>query len=202
MVIFSLVVSLREKKIDSFFRVEILYDVVQLGLPGLFLSGIILLAAVFYLFSRRILIPQVRYISLAADFFPLFLIMGIVLTGILMRYFVKIDVTAAKELTMGLVSFNPSIPDGIGSLFYSHLFLVSVLLAYFPFSKLMHMGGVFFSPTRNMTGNGRQVRHVNPWNYPVKVHTYEEYEDHFRDKMVNAGLPVDRMPKEQSDGKE
>jgi nitrate reductase gamma subunit len=36
---------------------------------------------------------------------------------------------------------------------------------------------------------------VNPWNYPVKVHTYEEYEDDFREKMIEAGLPVEKMPK-------
>jgi nitrate reductase gamma subunit len=36
------------------------------------------------------------------------------------------------------------------------MFFVSVLLAYFPFSKLMHLGGVFLSPTRNMTGNTRE----------------------------------------------
>jgi hypothetical protein len=35
-------------------------------------------------------------------------------------------------------------------------------------------------------------RHVNPWNYPVDVHTYAEYEDDFREKMVEAGLPVDK----------
>jgi hypothetical protein len=35
---------------------------------------------------------------------------------------------------------------------------------------------------------------VNPWNYPVKVHTYEAYENDFREKMVEAGLPVDKMP--------
>jgi hypothetical protein len=33
---------------------------------------------------------------------------------------------------------------------------------------------------------------VNPWNYPVNVHTYEEYEDDFREKMIEAGLPVDK----------
>ena len=111
-----------------------------------------------------------------------------------MRYFTKVDITGIKELTMGLVTFQPSIPAGISPLFYVHLFFVSVLLAYFPFSKLMHMGGVFLSPTRNMTTNTREVRHVNPWNYPVKVHTYEAYEDEFREKMVEAGLPVDKMP--------
>jgi nitrate reductase gamma subunit len=152
------------------------------------------LLAVAYLFSRRILIPQIRYISLASDYFPLILIFGIALTGILMRYVTKIDVTAAKELTMGLVTFRWTIPEGVGTVFYIHLFFVSVLLAYFPFSKLMHLGGIFLSPTRNLTTDTRARRHVNPWNYPVPVHTYEEYEDEFREKMVEVGIPVDKMP--------
>ena len=180
------------ENIDSFFRVEILYPGIQFGLPGVFLSGVVLLAAAGYLFSRRLFIRQVRYISLAADYFPLLLIGGIAVTGILMRYFLKIDVTAAKELTMGLVTFQPTIPEGVGTVFYVHLFFVSVLLAYFPFSKLMHLGGVFLSPTRNLTTDTRARRHVNPWNYPVPIHTYEEYEDEFRDKMIEAGLPVEK----------
>jgi nitrate reductase gamma subunit len=154
----------------------------------------VLLAAVAYLLARRLFIRKVRYISLAGDYFPLFLIFAIALTGILMTYIAKIDVTAAKELTMGLVTFRPTIPEGVGAVFYIHLFFVSVLLAYFPFSKLMHLGGIFLSPTRNLTTDTRANRHVNPWNYPVPVHTYEEYEDEFREKMIEAGLPVDKMP--------
>jgi nitrate reductase gamma subunit len=164
----------------------------QVGLPIFMLSGFVLLAAAIFLFLRRILIPQVRYISLTADFFPLFLIMGIAISGLLMRYLVRIDVVGAKELAMGLVTFQPTIPTDIGAIFYIHVFLVSILLAYFPFSKLMHLGGIFLSPTRNLANNTRAVRHVNPWNYPVKTHTYEEYEDEFRDKMIEAGLPVDK----------
>jgi nitrate reductase gamma subunit len=184
------------ENVDSFFRFEFLYPNFQFGLPGVFISGLVLLAAVTYLFTRRLFIRQVRYISLASDYFPLLLIFGIALTGILMRYFIKIDVTAAKELTMGLVTFRPTIPEGVGSVFYIHLFFVSVLLAYFPFSKLMHLAGIFLSPTRNLTTNTRAKRHINPWNYPVPVHTYEEYEDEFREKMIEVGIPVDKMPVE------
>jgi nitrate reductase gamma subunit len=186
------------EKVDGFFRIEVMYDAIQAGLPGVYLSGLVLFIAALYLFIRRVVVPNVRYISLAADYFPLFLIMGIALSGIFMRYVGKVDITAVKELTMGLVTFRPTLPEGIGGVFYGHMFLVSILLAYFPFSKLMHLGGIFLSPTRNMTGNTRQVRHVNPWNHPVKVHTYEEYEDDFRDKMVEAGLPVVKMPEEQA----
>jgi nitrate reductase gamma subunit len=67
-----------------------------------------------------------------------------------------------------------------------------VLLAYFPFSKLMHLGGVFMSPTRNLANNNRAVHHENPWNYPVKIHTYQDYENEFREKMIEVGLPVDK----------
>ncbi|MEW6409108.1 MAG: sulfate reduction electron transfer complex DsrMKJOP subunit DsrM [Nitrospirota bacterium] len=164
----------------------------QIGVPRLYMTDIVILIAVAYLFLRRVYIPQVRYISLPADYFPLFLIFGVALSGVLMRYFVKVDVVAVKELTMGLVSFNPNIPEGIGIIFYIHLFLISTLFAYFPFSKLVHMGGVFLSPTRNLSNNSRIVRHINPWNYPVKARTYEEYEDEFREKMKKAGIPVEK----------
>jgi hypothetical protein len=120
--------------------------------------------------------------------------MGIAITGILMRYVLKVDVVSVKELTIGLVSFRPTAPEGIGVLFYIHVFLVSTLLAYFPFSKLVHMGGIFLSPTRNLSNNSRIARHINPWNYPVKTHTYDEYEEEFRDKMVEVGIPVEKMP--------
>jgi nitrate reductase gamma subunit len=151
-----------------------------------------LLGAVTYLFLRRIGLPQVRYISLISDYFPLFLIIGIALSGVLMRYFFKTDIVSVKMLTMSLVSFSPSIPQGIGVIFYIHLFLLCTLFAYFPFSKLVHMGGVFLSPTRVLANTSRIKRHINPWNYPVHVHTYEEYENDFRAKMKDAGLPVEK----------
>jgi hypothetical protein len=56
----------------------------------------------------------------------------------------------------------------------------------------MHLGGVFMSPTRNLANDSRMRRHVNPWNYDVEVHTYEEYEDEFRDVMRGAGLPLEK----------
>jgi nitrate reductase gamma subunit len=172
--------------------IDALDGFMQIGVPHLLITGVLLVAAGAYLLFRRISIPQVKYMSLPADYFPLFLIIAIGLTGIIMRYFTKVDIVGVKELTMGLVSLKWTVPAGIGSIFYVHLFLISVLLAYFPFSKLMHAGGVFLSPTRNLANNNREVRHVNPWDYPVKVHTYEEYEDEFRDKMKSVDLPLDK----------
>ena len=171
------------ESMDSFF---------QVGIPLLYNTDLLIVAAVTYLFLRRVVMPQIRYISLPADYFPLFLILGVAISGILMRYFIRTDIVGVKELTMGLVSFSPKIPEGIGIVFYIHLFLVSTLIAYIPMSKIMHMGGVFLSPTRNLANNSRMKRHLNPWNYPVHVHTYEEYEDDFREKMKKAGIPVEK----------
>jgi hypothetical protein len=36
------------------------------------------------------------------------------------------------------------------------------------------------------------VRHVNPWDYPVKTHSYEAYEDEWREKMKASGVPVEK----------
>jgi len=44
-----------------------------------------------------------------------------------------------------------------------HLLLVAVLMILFPFSKLLHVPGIFFSPTRNQVDNPREKRHIAPW---------------------------------------
>nr|WP_245590025.1 sulfate reduction electron transfer complex DsrMKJOP subunit DsrM [Desulfonatronum lacustre] len=174
---------------------ESIDGMLQIGSPVIYQTDVILVAALLFLLVRRLASPQLRYISLPADYFPLFLILGIALSGIMMRYFAifKVDLMSVKVLAMGLATFTPTIPEGIGVMFFIHLFLFSVLLAYFPFSKLMHLGGVFLSPTRNLPNDSRMVRHVNPWNAPVKVHTYEHYEDDFREKMIEADLPVEKQ---------
>jgi len=164
----------------------------EIGVPTLFVSGLVALGAVTYLFLRRVYISHVRYISLPSDYFVLLLIMGIVSSGLLMRHFYKVDLLSVKVMVTGLLSFNPVVPEGIGLIFYIHLLLVCTLLMYFPFSKLTHMAGIFMSPTRNLANNSRARRHINPWNYPVKVHTYEEWEDEFRDLMKDAGMPLEK----------
>ena len=58
--------------VDGFFQILV---------PTIFITDIVFLAAVTYLFLRRVAIPQMRYLSLPADYFPLFLILGIGITG-------------------------------------------------------------------------------------------------------------------------
>jgi len=170
------------KRLDGFF---------QLGTPQLYLSDVILVSALAWLLFRRFRDPVVRFISLFFDYFALFLLLAIAVTGILMRYFMRVDIFSVKQLALSLAAFRPSVPQALSSLFLCHLLLVCVLAAYLPFSKLMHMGGVFLSPTRNLANNSRRRRHINPWNVPVKTHSYAEWEEEFRAKMQAAGMSTE-----------
>jgi nitrate reductase gamma subunit len=161
-------------------------------LPILYISDVIILIALGYLFIRRVITPQVRYISLPSDYFVLLAIGGIAISGVLMRLIYKVDLVQVKEWVMAMLRFSPLPPKGVNLVFYVHLFFVSLLVAYFPLSKLMHMPGIFLSPTKNLRNISRNDRHINPWDRPVKVHTYEEYEDDFRDSMKEVGLPLEK----------
>jgi nitrate reductase gamma subunit len=164
----------------------------EIGTPALYLTNVTVVAGLGYLLWRRLGHVHVRYVSLFEDYLALCLLGGIVATGIAMRYLVRVDTAAAKEFALGLVTFAPTVPDGLGALFFAHVGLVSALAAYFPWSKLVHMAGVFLSPTRNLANTSRRRRHVNPWDAPVPVHSYAEWEDEVRDELVIAGLPVEK----------
>ena len=163
----------------------------ELGLPVVFASTVGICAGVLYLTYRRFANHQVRALSMVADYFPLFLLLGIAASGVLLRHVMKTDVIAIKAFVMGLVTFHPQPLVAPDPLFLVHLTLVSTLLIYLPESKLSHMVGIFLSPTRNLANNSRMRRHVNPWNPVVKTHSYAEWEEEFREKLVGADIPLD-----------
>lgn len=171
------------QKLDGLFEVAI---------PVVYGTTVAFLVALTYLFIRRVAIPRLRYLSLPADYFPLFVLLGIGASGGILRHITKTDVVAVKDVALGLVQLQPIVVEGLHPFFYVHLMLVCVLLAIVPHSKLMHFAGVFFSPTRNLANSNRAKRHINPWNAPVEVHSYAAYEDEFRDRMKSAGIPVDK----------
>jgi nitrate reductase gamma subunit len=175
-------------------KTEFFDSIMQIGLPLLYQTDALLVVGLLFLLGRRVFDGKVRYISLLQDYFPLFLILGIAFTGIWMRYVVKVDVIAVKQLAMSLVTLHPALPkETLDPSFYAHITLVCALFIYFPFSKLTHMAGVFLSPTRVVPNMSRRAMWVNPWNDPsVKPHSYEDYENDFREKMIEAGLPVEK----------
>jgi len=126
-------------------------------------AGFVLPVAVLYLLMRRTTVDRTMFVSSLADYFVLALIFGIATTGLLMKYYERPFMVDVKGFVFGLVSGNLSdVPAD--PVFLLHFTLVMTLLAYFPFSKLMHSGGVFFSPTRNQCDNPREKRHINPWS--------------------------------------
>ncbi len=114
------------------------------------------------LWLRRVAVDRVRYISAPSDHLMLALLIAIGVTGIAMSFAVGTDVVAVKTFFLGLLWFDwqplPSDP-----LLTVHLVLVAVLMLVFPFSKLLHAPGMFFSPTRNQADNPRERRHVSAW---------------------------------------
>ena len=114
------------------------------------------------LWARRIVVDRVRYISSPSDHLMLALLMGIGISGLMMKFVAHTDIVAVKAFFTGLMVFDFSnLPtDGV---LLVHLGLVVALMIVFPFSKLLHVPGLFFSPTRNQVDNPREKRHVAPW---------------------------------------
>jgi len=111
------------------------------------------------LWGRRVFVERIRYISSPSDHLMLALLLGIALTGLGMTYLFSVDITAVKLFFTGLMRFDFN-PLPAHPLLLLHLLLVAGLMIIFPFSKLLHAPGVFFSPTRNQVDNPREKRHV------------------------------------------
>ena len=106
--------------------------------------------------------PRVRYISGPSDHFMLLLLVAIGLSGLGMKYVARTDIVAVKAFFLGLTRFDWQPLPGDPVLLV-HITLVAGLMIVFPFSKLLHAPGVFFSPTRNQVDNPREKRHVAAW---------------------------------------
>jgi len=119
------------------------------------------------LWARRFLVDRVRYISSLSDHLMLALLIAIGITGLGMKYVAHTDIVAVKAFFLGLMYFDwqPMPGDFLLNL---HLLLVALLMIIFPFSKLLHAPGVFFSPTRNQVDNPREKRHL-PTREPAAV---------------------------------
>lgn len=112
------------------------------------------------LWIRRIFVERIRYISSPSDHLMLALLIAIGLTGVGMTFLSPVDITAVKLFFTGLPRFDFH-PLPTHPLLLFHLLLVALLMIIFPFSKLLHAPGVFFSPTRNQVDNPREKRHVS-----------------------------------------
>lgn len=141
---------------------EPVWEVVALIQPFGMYAGITMLLGLGGLWARRLFVERIRYISTPSDHLMLLLLMGIAASGLMMKFLVHTDVIAVKGYFLGLMHFDIQVlPADL--LLFVHLFLVASLLIVFPFSKLLHAPGVFFSPTRNQKDNPRESRHLSTW---------------------------------------
>ena len=128
------------------------------GLYGSF----IMVAGLMGLWARRFFVDRVRYISTPSDHLMLALFIAIGVSGLVMKYITHTDVVAVKSFFIGLMSFTiHTLPSDW--MIYLHLSLVALLMIIFPYSKLLHAPGLFFSPSRNQVDNSREKRHISPW---------------------------------------
>ncbi len=125
-------------------------------------AGFALVAGLGGLWARRFLVDRVRYISTPSDHLMLVLLIAIGISGLAMKFLSHTDIVAVKAFFLGLMVFDwQPLPSHPG--LYVHLALVALLIAIFPYSKLLHAPGIFFSPTRNQADNPREVRHLSAW---------------------------------------
>lgn len=123
------------------------------------------------LLARRIFVDRVRYISAPSDYLMLILLLIITISGIVMSFVLPIDVVALKSFMTGLLVLDwQEFP--VSFALVVHLGLAAILAIIFPFSKLLHAPGVFFSPSRNQVDNPREKRHVADW--ALKLETREQ----------------------------
>jgi nitrate reductase gamma subunit len=131
------------------------------------LSGLLLLVSLCALLFRRLWNARVRFISLFTDHFALLLLFAISASGELLHSSGQKDLEAIKQFAHSLSAFHPAMHAVIPPLFLVHRLLVGALLIYFPFSKLMHIGGIVLNPVYNLANDSRARMHINPWDYPV-----------------------------------
>ena len=135
---------------------------VQLIQPFAVIYGLMMIAGLGMLLLRRLVSERIRYITGPSDILMLLLLLGIGMSGMAMTNVVHTDIVAVKMFFLGLLrlDFQPLPGDPV---LLVHLFLVAVLMIIFPFSKLLHVPGIFFSPTRNQVDDARERRHLAPW---------------------------------------
>jgi nitrate reductase gamma subunit len=107
-------------------------------------AGILMLTMAALLLFRRALVARVSQISGAGDYFALFLVLAVVVTGNAMRFLGHFDLAQTRAYFVALVTFSAA-PVPQNPWFLLHFCLAQALIIYIPFSKILHFGGVFFT---------------------------------------------------------
>ena len=148
-----------------YFQADV-FLIIKLIQPFGIYGGMAMVAGLLGLWARRVVQERIRYITGPSDHLMLALLTVIGVTGLGMKYVMHTDIVAVKAYFLGLMRFNiQELPTDPALLI--HLGAVILLMIVFPFSKLLHVPGVFFSPSRNQVDDARDKRHLAPWAAPM-----------------------------------
>ncbi|MDM8559117.1 respiratory nitrate reductase subunit gamma [Candidatus Parabeggiatoa sp. HSG14] len=125
-------------------------------------GSFIMLFGLLGLLVRRMFVERIRYISVPSDYLMLILLLVIGGSGTMMSFVSSTDIVQFKAFMLGVMYFDWQ-PIPTDKMLLLHLASVILLMIIFPFSKLLHAPGIFFSPSRNQIDNSREKRHVAPW---------------------------------------
>lgn len=109
--------------------------------------GILLFVTLLYLLFRRLTLTHVKQVSKLSD--NLWLVYLILLVGVgnIMRLFhaVHVEYVEVRDYIVALALFQPVTEMHLldNGFFLTHYLLVQILLIVFPYSKLMHLFGMF-----------------------------------------------------------
>ncbi|MCW8916931.1 MAG: respiratory nitrate reductase subunit gamma [Magnetovibrio sp.] len=148
-----------------YFQADV-WMVIKLIQPFGIYGGLAMVAGLLGLWGRRIVQERIRYISGPSDHLMLALLVVIGVSGLNMKFLAHTDIVQVKAFFLGLMRFNIQELPTDGPLLI-HLGAVVLLMIVFPFSKLLHVPGVFFSPSRNQVDDARDKRHLAPWAAPM-----------------------------------
>ncbi|MGO8738338.1 respiratory nitrate reductase subunit gamma [Rhodoblastus sp.] len=123
------------------------------------IAGFSMVGSLLALWARRIVVERIRYITGPSDHLMLALLVAIGLSGLNLKFLARTDIVDVKEFFLGLMYFDVHRLPADPALLL-HLTLVLTLMVVFPFSKLLHAPGVFFSPSRNQADDTREHRYA------------------------------------------
>jgi nitrate reductase gamma subunit len=148
-----------------YFQADV-WTVIKLVQPFGIYGGMAMVAGLLGLWARRVVQERIRYITGPSDHLMLALLVLIGASGLSLKFVARTDIISVKAYFLGLLRFNiQELPSDPALLV--HLAAVATLMIVFPISKLLHVPGVFFSPSRNQVDDARDKRHLAPWAAPM-----------------------------------
>ena len=112
------------------------------------IAGILITVCAVLLIGRRLAIVRVKEATNPSDYLALLLIVAILVTGNLMRFGAHFDLAITGEYFAALATLSvTSAAFPQSGMFMLHFLLAQLLIIFIPFSKILHLGGIFFTQT-------------------------------------------------------